>query len=83
MSAESRVCVRCVVIGIPRTTKNSGDLDSALQTLFPKSKALQLVEAILLRDAVYDSVPKEALAHAGHINCRLDTTAAAYIFWVR
>ena len=82
MSAEPRVRVRRVVIRIPSTTKNCSDLDSTLQTLFPKSKALEFLETVLLRGAVYDCVLQKVFAHAGNVACSLDRSATTCIFWV-
>jgi len=82
MSAEPGVRVRRVVIGIPSTTENSSDLDSTLQTLLAKSKALELLKAVLLRDTVYDCILQKVFAHAGDIACSLDGSAATCIFWV-
>jgi len=82
MSAETRVRVRRVVIGIPRTAEDRGDLDSALQTLFPKSQALEFFETVLLRDAVYDGVPQKVFSHAGNEGCSLDISATTSVFGV-
>src|SRR5271168_1010476 len=59
MSAEPGVRVWRVVIGIPSTTKNCSNFDSTLQALFPESKTLKFLQAVLLRSAVYDCVPQK------------------------
>jgi hypothetical protein len=53
-----------------------------LQTLFPKSQALQFLEAILLRGAIYDGVPKKAFSHARNVYCGLDGSATTSVFWI-
>ena len=82
MSAEPRIRIRRVVIGIPRATQDGCDLDSTLQTLFPKSKALELLESVLLCRAIYDCVLQKVFSHAGNIACGFDATATTGIFWV-
>jgi len=80
MSAEARIRVRRVVIGIPRTTQNCADFDSTLQTLLPKRQALELLETVLFCRAVYDSILEEILSHAGDIGCSFYGSATASIF---
>jgi hypothetical protein len=82
MSAEPRVRVRRVVIRIPRTAKNRSDLDSTLQTLLPKSKALELLKTVLLCRTVYDRVLQKVFSHAGDIACSLDVSATTSVFGV-
>lgn len=80
MSAESRVGVRRVVIGILRRAQNGGDVDSALEALLAQRQTLELLESVPFSGAIYDGVPKEVLSHAGHVDCRLDGPAAASVF---
>jgi len=82
MSAEPRVRVRRVVIGISCTPENGSDLDSTLQTLLPKSKALELLQAVLLGGTIYDGVLQKVFSHAGDVCCSLDGSAATGVFWV-
>ena len=78
MSAEPRVRVRRVVIRIPRAAQDRRDLDSALQTLLPESKALELLEAVLLCRAVYDRVLQEVFS--GDVGYSLDVSATTRVF---
>jgi len=82
MSAEPRVRVRRVVIGVPRAAQNRRDLDPALQALLPESKPLELLEPIRLRRAVYDRVLQEVLSHAGDVDRRLDGSATTSVLGV-
>lgn len=80
MSAEARVRVWRVVIGIPSTAKNHSDLDSTLQTLLPEGKALELLETVSLSRAVYDCISQEIFSHTRVIYCSLDGSATTFVF---
>jgi hypothetical protein len=83
MSAEPRIRVGRVVISIPRRAQNRRDLDSALQTLLPKSKALEFLEPVLLCCAVYDCVLQEVLTHVRNVSCSFDRSATTCrVLWV-
>lgn len=82
MGAETRVRVRRVVIGVPSATQDGSDFDSALQTLLAKGKALELLEAVLVREAVDDGISKEILSHARDESCGLGVSATTSVFWV-
>lgn len=72
-----------MVIRIPRGAKDSCDLDAALQTLLPESKALELLKAVLLCCAIYDRVLQEVFAHGRNVGCGFDGSATACrILWV-
>lgn len=82
MSAEARVRVWCVVISIPSTAKNHSNLDSTLQTLFPKRQALEFLETVFLCSAVYDCISQEMLLHTRYVYCSLDRSADTGVFGV-
>jgi len=82
MGAEARIRVRRVVIGIPRATQDRGDLDAALQTLLPESKAFEFLKPVLLCRAIYDRIFEQLLAHARYVGCGFDAAAATRVFWV-
>jgi len=82
MSAEARVRVRRVVIGISCTTKNRSNLDSTLQTLLSKRESFELLEAVLFSGTIYDCIPQEIFSHARDICCSLDGSATTWVFWV-
>ena len=46
-----------------------------MKTLFPKSKALQLLQAVLLSGAVDDGVSEYVTAHSRKIDCRFARSA--------
>jgi len=83
MSAQPRVRVRSVVIRVPGAAQDRRHLDSALQTLLPKSKALELVEAVAFSSAVHGSVAQDHVAHTGVVYCRrrIRLWPAAAYFW--
>lgn len=80
MSAEPRVRVRRVVVGILRRAQNGGDVDSALEALLAQGQLLELLDAVPFGRAVYDGIPEKVLPYAGHVDCRLDGSAAASVF---
>jgi len=82
MSAEPAVCIGRVFVRIPRTAEDSSNLDSTLQTLFPKSQALKLLQAVLLRCAVYDCIPEKVFTNAGNITRSLGRSATTSVFWI-
>ena len=52
-----------------------------MKTLFPKSKALQLLQAVLLSSAVDDGASEYVTAHSRKIDCRFARSATT-IFWI-
>jgi hypothetical protein len=76
MSAESRFRVRRVLVRVPSRSQDHVDLDSGLKTLFPKSQALQFLQAILVGSAVDDGVPENITTHVGDVDCRSAVSAA-------
>jgi hypothetical protein len=83
MSAESRFCVWRVLIRIPSWSQDHVDLDAGLKTLFPKSKALQFLQAILLGSAVDDGVSKYFTAHSSEVDCRFVRSATTIFLVLR
>ena len=71
MRAQFGILVGSVIVGIPSRSQDHIDLDSRLQTLFPKSKALQFVQAEFLGSAVDDGILEEDPAHSVVVDCRL------------
>lgn len=76
MSAEPRLRVGSVVVRVPCRAQNDVDRNSRLEALLPKSKALQLVQAVLLRRAVDNCVPEEIVADAGVVHDGFTGSAA-------
>src|SRR5215469_16297197 len=77
MSAEARVTVRRVLVGIACTAQDGTDLDSTLQPLFAQGKPLELLEAISIRRTIHCRVSENNVTNTGMKDGRLDTTATA------
>jgi len=80
MSAEARIGIRRVLVGIPSTAQDGGDLDSTLQTLLSKREPFELVEAVTIGSAVDGCVAENDIAHAGVEDCGIGASATAD-FW--
>lgn len=72
MSAKARVRVWRVFVCKTSRAQNDLDLDTTLKPLFPKSKALQALQAEFLGSAVYGGILKQDTAHASVVDFRLD-----------
>jgi hypothetical protein len=53
-------------------------LDTGLKALFPKTQALQLIQAVLLGGAVDNGVTKYFATHAREIDCRFAVSATTF-----
>lgn len=77
MSAQSILCVRRVVVGIPSGAEDHIDGDAALQPLLAQRKLLEILQLISLGCTVHDRVPEDDIANRGVENCRFTRPAAA------
>ena len=75
MSAEARVSVRGVLVGVPGAAQDDADLDSALKALLAQRQLLELLEAVALSGTVHGRVTEDNVAHTGKEDGRLDTAA--------
>lgn len=68
MGAQATVRVRRVGVGILGRSQDRADIDAGLQPLLAEGQTLQLLEAVLVRGTVDDSVTKDLGPNAGKIN---------------
>lgn len=71
VSAQPRLGIRRIVIGKASRPQDHVGRDSALETLLSKSKALELLQAVLLGSAVHNRVPEHNVSHCGMEERRL------------
>lgn len=76
MSAQPRVIVRCVLVGIPSTAQNDADLDPALQALLAQRELLELLEAVAVGSTVHSCVTEDKVIHTGVEKGWLDSGGA-------
>lgn len=65
MSAQLRVRIRRMVIGIPSRRQDHANRDPTLETLLAKCKELEIFQAVLLGCAVDNGVPEDYLTNSG------------------
>lgn len=82
MSAELRVRVRCVVVCKPSGSQDHINGNAGLKALFPKSKALELVQTVSFGSTINDGVLEKGAASTWDIDCRLNRTAATDVVCV-
>lgn len=82
MSAEARFRVWCVVVRIPSRSQDHVDLDTGLKALFPKSKTLQFLQAVLLSSAIHDGIPEDLAFHTRKVHCRFARSATTIFLCV-
>lgn len=79
VSAEPRVRVGRVVVGVLRRPQDGRDVDPALQALLAQRQALELLESELVGRAVHHRVAEQVLPLARDIHCGLDGSATACV----
>lgn len=72
MSTKARVRVWRVFVCKASRAQNDFDLDATLKPLFPKSKALQALQAEFLGGAVDGGILEQDTTHAIMVDFRLD-----------
>jgi hypothetical protein len=77
MSAQTRVTVWRVLVGIARTTQDGSNLDPALQALLAQGELLELFEAVTISSAVYGCVTENDVSHARMEKGWLDSSGCA------
>lgn len=82
MSAQPRITVRRVLVGIPCATQDGADLDPALQALLAQRELLELFEAVAVRSAVHGCVTENDVAQAGVKEGWLNGSYAVTFVWV-
>lgn len=65
VSAQPRITVRCVLVGIARAAQDGADLDPALQALLAQGELLELFEAVAISSAIHGCVAENDVIDTG------------------
>lgn len=83
VSAQPRITVWCVLVGIARAAQDGADLDPALQALLAQGELLELFEAVAISSTVHGRVAEDDVVDTRVVKGGFDGGCAVAFVWVR